>query len=364
LVYPQTIVLKLPASDQASPIWIGRGALSSLAELADLQKYSKVVIVGDSGAEAIISALAERIDCSKSRKLIIPGGEICKSIENLTELWGFFTDNKLDRKSLVIGVGGGALTDLAGFAAATYMRGIAFIPVPSTLLAQVDAGIGGKSGINFGGVKNLIGAIAQPVGILIDVDTLNELPARDLRSGFAEIVKHGLIADQEYFKTVTSRAYSDWGRDELAEIVHRSCEIKVAAVENDPYELGSRRALNFGHTLGHAIESCSHRTTSPTTHGEAVAIGMVAACFISVRMGLISSVQEKLCVEGIARAGLPTKLPCYLEPVELIEAMTLDKKSVSGVSRWTLLTDIGAAVVDQEVPATIVLDAISLVQAK
>ncbi len=356
-------MLKLPASEQVAPIWIGRGALSSLSSLVDLPKYSKVVIVGDSGAATVITALAQKINCAESRTLTIPGGETCKSLDKLTQVWEFFTINKLDRKSLVIGIGGGALTDLAGFAAATYMRGVAFVPVPSTLLAQVDAGIGGKSGINFGGIKNLIGAIAQPVGIIIDVDTLSELPARDVRSGFAEIVKHGLIADPDYFKTVTSRAFSDWGRDELAEIVQRSCEIKVSVVENDPYELGIRRALNFGHTLGHAIESCSHRTTSPTTHGEAVAIGMVAACFISAKMGLLSWDQEQSCVDGLARVGLPTRLPCYMAPEDLIEAMTLDKKSVSGVSRWTLLKGIGSVVVDQEVPADVVLEAISRIEA-
>jgi 3-dehydroquinate synthase len=363
LTGPKTIILKLPASEQIVPIWIGRGALSCLDSLIDMSKYSRVVIVGDSGAAAVITVLAQRINCAGSRTLIIPGGETCKSLDKLAKIWEFFTTNKLDRKSLVIGIGGGALTDLAGFSAATYMRGVAFVPVPSTLLAQVDAGIGGKSGINFAGIKNLVGIVAQPVGIIIDVDTLSELPARDVRSGFAEIVKHGLIADSDYFKTVTSRAFSDWGRDELAEIVQRSCEIKVSVVENDPYELGIRRALNFGHTLGHAIESCSHRTTFPTTHGEAVAIGMVAACFISAKMGLLSWDQEQRCVNGLARVGLPTRLPCYMAPEDLIEAMTLDKKSVSGVSRWTLLKAIGTVAVDQEVPADVVLEAISRIEA-
>jgi 3-dehydroquinate synthase len=357
-----TITLKLPAAEAIAPIWIGRGAVAAIDTFIDLTKYSKVVVVGDSGASSIIAQLSKKIQCESAKIFTLQGGESCKSVEHLANLWQFFRANKLDRRSLVIGVGGGALTDLTGFAAATYMRGVAFISIPTTLLAQVDAGIGGKNGINLGGIKNLVGTISQPVGIIVDVDTLDELPARDLRSGFAEIVKHGLITDSAYFKKVTSRSFSDWGRDELAELVLRSCEIKVAVVQDDPYEQGKRRALNFGHTLGHAIEACSLNTLAPMTHGEAVAIGMVAACHISSRMGFLTTEQNQLCTARIAHVGLPTRLSTRLAPEALLESMTLDKKNVNGVSRWTLLRDIGDVVVDQPVPEKIVAEAIEHVQ--
>lgn len=345
-----------------SPVWIGRNILPTLPSLIDSARYSQVIIVGDSGTSKITSHICETLKSSQDALLTLKGGEDCKSIDKVKDVWEFFADRRLDRSGLVIGVGGGALTDMVGFAAATYMRGVPFVAVPTSLLAQVDAGIGGKTGVNFGGIKNLIGTTTQPVGIVIDVAVLKTLPEREIRSGFAEIVKHGLIADRSYFEHITSRECSSWCEDELSSIVFRSCEIKVSVVEQDPREQGLRRALNFGHTLGHAIEAYALRAGIPITHGDAVSIGMNAACFISRQVNLLSEQEHIECVAGITRVGLPLTLPAVMPHQQLHELLTLDKKNVGGTPRWSLLNGIGSIVIDQQVPREIVDQAICYIQ--
>lgn len=358
----RTMTIAVPSSSATSQLWVGSGILPTLASLLQPSNYSKVVVVGDRGAISVTTQVSQSLGITDSHQLVLQGGEDCKSIAHLEQLWEFFATSKLDRRGLVIGIGGGALSDLVGFAAATYMRGVAFAAVPTTLLAQVDAGIGGKSGINVRGVKNLVGSVAQPVGIIIDTAVLQSLPAREIRSGFAEIVKHGLIADRAYFEHVTSRDYSAWGQQELVDIVFRSCEIKGSIVEQDASEQGIRKALNFGHTLGHAVEAYALRTRMALNHGESVSIGMSAACYIARHRGLLTDAEWQECVSGIARAGLPLSLPHAIESKELLDLLTLDKKNVGGAPRWTLLTAIGSVVVDQEVPLDTVHQAISHIQ--
>jgi 3-dehydroquinate synthase len=361
-VSAKALHITVPSAEARSPLWVGRNILPTLPSLIESSRYSRVLVVGDYGAQAIAAHIAEALKLSQDSTLVLKGGEECKSIGEVAEVWSFFAGQKLDRKGLVIGVGGGAVTDMVGFAAATYMRGIAFVAVPTTLLAQVDASIGGKTGINFSGVKNLIGAITQPVGVLIDVAVLKTLPAREIRSGFAEIIKHGLIADRGYFAHVTSRECSSWSEEELVDIVFRSCEIKSSVVEQDPLEQGLRKALNFGHTLGHALEAHSLKAGIPLTHGEAISIGMNAACFISRKMNRLSEEMQLTCVAGITRAGLPVTLPTAIPKERLIELLTLDKKNVGGTSRWTLLSGIGSVIIDQQVPREIVDEAILHIQ--
>lgn len=358
----QTLPVKTSSDETHSPVWVGRNILQSFPALVDSSRYSQILLVGDNGAQSITAHISETLKISSDALLAIKGGEDCKSIDRVKDVWSFFADRRLDRTGLVIGVGGGALTDMVGFAAASYMRGVAFVAVPTTLLAQVDAGIGGKTGVNFGGIKNLIGTTTQPVGILIDVAVLKTLPAREIRSGFAEIIKHGLIADRSYFEHVTSRECSLWSEQELSTIVVRSCEIKISVVERDPREEGLRRALNFGHTLGHAIEAYALKAQIPITHGEAVSIGMNAACFISNKVHLLSEHDQSACVAGIARAGLPLKLPTVMPQERLHELLTLDKKNVGGITRWSLLDGIGSIVIDQRVPREIVDQAIRYIQ--
>jgi len=358
----RSLTVTVEGNTTLSTVWVGRGLVSSLPSLLESSSFTKIVVVSDAGASQATDAVCSSLGLTPKHLLTLQGGESCKRLEDLQRIWEFFASQRLDRRSLVIAVGGGAVSDLVGFAAATYMRGIAYVPVPTTLLAQVDASIGGKSGINFGGAKNILGVIRQPKGIVVDIDTLSTLPPRDLRSGFAEIVKHGLIVDRSYFERVIAKDCASWSADELVDIVFRSCEIKRNVVEADESEQGIRKTLNFGHTLGHAIEAEGMHTGTSITHGEAVAIGMNAASFISHRQGLLSQADYETVIDGLQKVGLPTHLPTTMSAERLMALITLDKKNVGGKTRWTLLSALGQAVYDEEVSDTVVYEAISLIQ--
>ena len=354
--------LNVARVESHSPLWVGRGLLEKLPELLKSERYSSIVIIADSGAIQARDRAVKALNVPQSRTLSIKGGEAQKSASELIRLWEFFVDQKLDRKSLVVSLGGGATSDLVGFAAATYMRGIAFAHIPTTLLAQVDASIGGKTGINFHGVKNLLGSIAQPVGVIIDIDTLATLPERELRSGFAEVVKHGLIADRAYFDKATSRPCTEWPADEMVQIVFRSCEIKKQVVESDETEQGLRKTLNFGHSIGHAIESFALTHGPMMTHGEAISIGMYGEAYISQRIGKISEADLTSIDRGLRNAGLPTRLPSPVPTAELRALISRDKKNVAGAVKWTLLERIGAATFDVVIPEELIVEVLSAIQ--
>lgn len=356
------LTVQVARVERCSPLWVGRRLLEQLPALVEPARYSSIVVVADDGAQSAVSRILAALSLPESRALLLPGGERMKDTAGLEALWRFFVEQKLDRRSLVVTAGGGALSDLAGFAAATYMRGIPFLHVPTTLLAQVDASIGGKTGINFMGVKNLLGSIMQPVGIVVDVDTLATLPAREVRSGFAEILKHGLIADAAYFDRVSSRDCSEWSADELVEIIFRSCEIKKAVVEADETEQGLRKTLNFGHSIGHAAESYALDHGVSLTHGEAVAIGMVGESFVSWKSGLISEQCFLRARDGIARAGLPVSLPAAMPPAALRALMARDKKNVGSEVRLALLEAVGRSVFDRTVGEPLLTAALELIQ--
>jgi len=348
--------------ESRSPLWVDRGLIERLPELIAIDRHSTIVVVSDKGAAQATSRLKEALPLADDHILTIEGGEQQKDVEGLLALWGFFANRRLDRKSLVITVGGGATSDLVGFAAATYMRGIPFIHIPTTLLAQVDASIGGKSGINFNGVKNLIGSIAQPQAIVVDIDTLSTLPEREVRSGFAEVVKHGLIADRDYFTLTTSRDCLSWTPDELVRIVFRSCEIKKAVVESDEREEGPRKTLNFGHSIGHAIEAHSLEHGPTLTHGEAIAIGMIGESLISFRAGKITREELATIESGLTQAGLPIRLPSPIPIERLRDLIGRDKKNVGGAVRWTLLERIGVAVYDITIPEPLIRESLEYIQ--
>lgn len=357
--------LKVNNKEKLSSIWIGRSLISSVGSLIDLTQYSKVVVVGDSGAEdsvsSTIGSLKEQGLCEGHEScLMLKGGEACKSLDRLRDVWEFFVGQRLDRKAAVLAVGGGAITDLVGFAAATYMRGIDFYAVPTTLLSQVDASVGGKSGINFAGAKNILGSISQPRAVIIDVDTLGTLSEREHRSGFAEIVKHGLIVDRAYYDHVTSRHHKDWSLDELVEIIYRSCQIKAQVVAADETEQGPRKNLNFGHTLGHAIEAWAlgggMTSGEILTHGEAISIGMHGAASISFAKGLISYEDVNEIRDAFRRVGLPTNLPEPIAFNSIKALLSKDKKTIKGQTRWILLSAIGNAICNQQVDEEIVLN--------
>jgi 3-dehydroquinate synthase len=251
-------------------------------------------------------------------------------------LWKSFLENGLDRKSTVVALGGGVIGDLAGFAASTYMRGINWVAVPTTLLSMVDASLGGKTGFDLPEGKNLIGSFHPPKLVLADPRLLQTLPEGEFRSGMAEVVKHGIISDPKLFASC-SRGL-DWVKANLEEIVKRAMAVKIKVIEEDPYEKGIRAALNLGHTVGHAVELVSK---FKLRHGEAVAIGMVAEAKYAARAGLAGAGLVEAVAETLSALGLPIHIPKELPREEIIRAMRVDKKKDSRVIRFALPVEIG-----------------------
>jgi len=258
-------------------------------------------------------------------KIEIPDGEEYKSIQTLKDIYDGFIDCGLDRGSFVIALGGGVVGDIAGFAAATYLRGIPFVQVPTTLLAQVDSSVGGKTGINHERGKNLIGAFYQPVSVLVDAATLSSLPEREFLSGMAEVVKYGIILDLALFDFIFDNAAKLLARDKesLLTVIKRSCALKASIVAQDEKETGLRAVLNYGHTFGHAVETLT--CYRGYTHGEAVAIGMVQAAKISEDMGYSSKAETERIILLLERLRLPTVLPQF-DAAAYKDALLHDKK--------------------------------------
>jgi 3-dehydroquinate synthase len=251
-------------------------------------------------------------------------------------LWKSFLQNGLDRKSTVIALGGGVIGDLAGFAASTYMRGIHWIAVPTTLLSMVDASLGGKTGFDLPEGKNLIGSFYSPKLVLADPSLLLTLPERELRSGMAEVVKHGIISDPELFDFCSHGL--DWIKANLAAIVKRAMAVKIQVIEKDPYEKGFRAALNLGHTVGHAVELASR---FQLRHGEAIAIGMVIESNYAERIGLAKNGLTNTITNTLSALGLPTSIPREMSREEIVRAMRVDKKKNAASIRFALPVEIG-----------------------
>lgn len=289
----------------------------------------------------------------------IPGGEGSKSIEQLSQVLDSLVDNQLDRRSTLIALGGGVVGDLVGFAAAVYMRGIAYIHIPTTLQAQVDASVGGKTAINHPKGKNLIGAFHQPKLVLIDVRTLETLPHSDLRSGLIEVIKMGVIRDKHLFEMVENslNAILNLDAKTLIEMIARACANKADIVAKDEKESNLRMVLNYGHTFGHALEALTHYKVY--RHGEAVSIGMNCAARLAVNLGMFSETDFERQRILLNRAKLPLTFPSNLSPETICDAMSLDKKTVGGKLRLILPTRIGEVVIRDDVPETEIIEAIS-----
>lgn len=268
--------------------------------------------------------------------IVIPAGEAYKSLETLQKLWWRFLNAGLGRKSTVIALGGGVIGDLAGFAAATFMRGVPWVNIPTTLLSMVDASLGGKTGIDLPEGKNLVGAFHPPRLVLVNPFLLYTLPEVELQSGLAEVVKHGIIGDVRLFKMCGEGL--EKAKSSLSEIVRRGMAVKVRVIESDPYEKGARAALNLGHTVGHAVESVSGFAVR---HGEAVAIGMVAEARLAERMGIAADGLSARIAGVLSGLGLPTEIPPELPRGALIQSMHVDKKREKGAVHFALPVDIG-----------------------
>jgi len=282
--------------------------------------------------------------------VVLPDGEDQKTLGTVDRVYGAMLAARCDRRTVVIALGGGVIGDMAGFAAATFMRGVPFIQIPTTLLAQVDSSVGGKTGVNHPLGKNMIGAFHQPVLVLADSETLATLPARELSAGIAEIVKHGLIRDLGFFEWLEANMEQIVARDPeaLAHAVRRSVEIKADIVARDPTERGERALLNLGHTFGHAIEAGLGFGT--WLHGEAVAAGMVMAAELSRRLGHLSDADVGRIRNLLIRAGLPAAGPA-LSAARYVELMSVDKKAQAGQIRFVLLSRLGEAHIRERTPA-------------
>ena len=336
--------LRVKPGSRAYDLHIGAGLLGEVAALTAPLRLGKRLglithpsLVGPYGEAAAASLQRGGHEVSL---LTVPEGEASKSLDELTRLSRALVREHLDRGSAVIGLGGGVIGDLAGFVAATLYRGVSFINMPTTLLAQVDSSVGGKTGVNIPEGKNLIGAFHQPSLVVADVLTLRTLPDREFRSGIAEVVKHGMIADAEFFRTLEVRAAEILARDPatLEDIVARSCTIKARVVEADECEAGPRAMLNFGHTVGHAIEAALGY--GRVTHGEAVAHGMLVATVLSVGRGLCPEADARRLRRLLERfqllgAAVPT-------PETLETYMVSDKKIRDGVLQFVLTLGVGS----------------------
>jgi 3-dehydroquinate synthase len=285
----------------------------------------------------------------------VPEGEQAKVLETARELWDRLLDEGCDRSSTVVALGGGAVGDLSGFVAATYMRGMNFVQVPTTLLAQVDASIGGKTAIDHPRAKNLIGAFHQPRLVVVDPAVLGTLPEREFRSGLAEIIKHGIVLDAGYFEDLEASVQALVGRDltTLERVVAGSCRLKAGIVERDEQEAELRWVLNYGHTVGHAIEAATGFRV--WTHGEAVSLGIAAEARLAERLGIGSPAATKRQVSLLAAVGLPVA-GIQVEPAAVVEALSRDKKSRDGRIPFVLAPEIGSFRVVSDVPRDAVLD--------
>lgn len=359
------LILNTPTAHY--PVVVGPGVLPSLPErLARLDLRGTLWLVSDSNVFPHYGAALETLLRESGATVfphIIPAGEASKSQECLWEAYTWMIGNGVERRDTVLALGGGVVGDFAGFLAASILRGISFVQLPTTLLAMVDAAIGGKTGINHPLGKNLIGAFHQPRMVLSDTLSLGTLPPRELRSGWAEVIKHGVIRDARLFDTLEAQA-AVFGSPEhiqsqqasvqaqLGDVIRQAAAVKVGVVSSDEREQGIRIILNYGHTLGHALETASGYGT--LLHGEAVAIGMHAAARIAAHLGIFTSAEVERQRRLLLAYGLPTAFPADVDRQQVLALTLHDKKVQHKRIRWILPTSIGTVAVRDDVPEAVV----------
>lgn len=336
--------LSVELGERGYPIHIGPGLLARKDLLTGRLAGRQVMLVSN---ETVAPLYLERLRAAyegyRSEAVILPDGEQYKDMDTLMRIFDALLRHRCDRRTTVVALGGGVVGDMAGFAAACYQRGVPFIQVPTTLLAQVDSSVGGKTGINHPLGKNMIGAFHQPRCVVIDTELLDTLPDRELRAGVAEVIKYGLIRDYEFFLWLEEHIEEVLARrpEALIHVIERSCRNKAEVVAADELEGGMRALLNLGHTFGHAVET--GMGYGEWLHGEAVAAGMCAAADLSARLGWIGAADLDRIIALIERAGLPVRLPQALNVDRFIELMAVDKKVEEGQLRLVLLDAIGSA---------------------
>ncbi len=341
---------------RAYPISIGAGLLRehNLQLLAPGRQV--LVVTDDNVAPLYLDTVRSRLPDRDVVAHILPAGEQEKTLARFGEVMQQLATMGARRDATIFALGGGVVGDLAGFAAACWMRGIGVVQLPTTLLAMVDSSVGGKTAVDLPAGKNLVGAFHQPSAVVIDTSTLATLPDRELRAGLAEVLKYGAIADPEFFAWIEAHADQLLARDAavLEQAIARSCRHKAAIVARDETEQGERMLLNFGHSFGHAIEA--EQGYGGMLHGEAVAVGMLLAARLSARLERAPGADADRLAQLLERLGLPTAVPAGLSPERLLARMRLDKKAVSGGLRLILWRGLGAAEVESGVPDARILD--------
>ncbi len=353
--------LSVNLGNRSYPIHIGAGNRTQTELIPETLLKGKAVVITNTTIaplylEGVVAALRARgADCLP---IVLPDGEAYKSWETLNKIFDALLSNRCERKTPLIALGGGVIGDLTGFAAATYQRGVPFVQIPTTLLAQVDSAVGGKTAINHPLGKNMVGAFYQPQAVIADMDTLRTLPPRELAAGLAEVIKYGFIRDPEFLDWLEKNIdrLNALEPEALAFAVERSCQNKADVVANDERETGERALLNFGHTFGHAIEAGMGYGT--WLHGEAVAAGMVMAARFSEKLGLIGKADVQRVVDILRRAKLPVAAP-DLDAARYLDLMGHDKKVEGGKIKFILLRKLGAAFICNDYDMTALGDVLS-----
>ena len=310
---------------------------STLKEVLHARSYSKLVVLTDVNTQQYCLPLIQEVLPADAVLITVPAGEPFKTLETCAAIWTQMTEAVLDRQALMLNLGGGVIGDMGGFCASVYKRGIPFITIPTTLLSQVDASVGGKLGIDFMGFKNHLGVFQLPETVLIDPTFLETLPQRELRSGYAEVLKHGLIRDLAFFRSLPNTL---WEKQDWARVIRHSVGIKKAVVEVDPKETGLRKILNFGHTIGHAVESFYLKGPQPLLHGEAIALGMIAEGFLSFqKIGLSFEELNELSTKMLSIFGKVNLDSKDLDA--LLDLCAQDKKNEGSTQLFTLLPSLG-----------------------
>ncbi|WP_062057828.1 3-dehydroquinate synthase [Aquimarina longa] len=333
-----------PIVSKDSIVYFGEECYTALNKYLSTANHSKICILVDNNThEHCLSLLMSKIEKEYDIEVIeIESGEIHKNIETCSGIWNALSELNMDRKSLMINLGGGVITDLGGFIACTYKRGISYINIPTSLLAMVDASVGGKTGVDLGNLKNMVGVISESEMVLVDIEYLDTLPTNQMCSGFAEMLKHGLIQDRNYWEKLSN--LSQLSFDDLGHMIYDSVSIKNKIVFEDPTEQNIRKYLNFGHTLGHAIESfyLTHPEKPVLLHGEAIAIGMIMEAFISTEL-LSLTIADLEYISNVILATFP-KIDINPEDYQNIMNLLIhDKKNEKGIVYFVLLHTIGEA---------------------
>lgn len=343
--------LHVDLGERTYPVYIGRDLLADSSLLAQHVAGSQVLLVSN---ETVAPLYVERVRSALGARqliteVVLPDGEQYKTLDTLSVVFDRAMADRHSRNTTFVAVGGGVVGDITGFAAACYQRGVNFIQVPTTLLAQVDSSVGGKTGVNHPQGKNMIGAFYQPQAVLIDINTLQTLPVRELRAGLAEVVKYGLISDEPFYRWLQDQMPRLLAREEaaLAEAIERSCAIKAQVVAADEREGGIRAILNLGHTFGHAIET--GQGYGQWLHGEAVATGMLLALDLSARRGWIAESEVDEFRELLSGMHLPVRIPENMDAAAFLKLMAHDKKVIDGRLRLILLEGIGSACIVDDV---------------